>query len=39
MFQLEMDKQQGRISAEEYQKSKAALDKTLQRAISRRKSS
>jgi hypothetical protein len=39
MFQLEMDKQQGRISAEEYQKSKAALDNTLQRAIRRRKSS
>jgi len=39
MFQLEMDRQQRRISADEYQKSKAALDKTLQRAVARRKSS
>jgi hypothetical protein len=38
MFQLELEKQQGRISSDEYQKSKAALDKTLQRAVGRRKS-
>jgi hypothetical protein len=35
LFQLEIEKQQGRISAEEYEKSKAALDQTLNRALSR----
>jgi hypothetical protein len=35
LFQLEIDKQQGRISAEDYEKSKAALDQTLHRALSR----
>jgi hypothetical protein len=35
LFQLEVEKQQGRISAEEYDKSKAALDQTLHRALSR----
>ncbi|MGE0407320.1 MAG: hypothetical protein AB7O65_13575, partial [Candidatus Korobacteraceae bacterium] len=35
MFQLELDRQQGRISPEQYAKSKAALDETLQRATSR----
>ncbi len=35
LFQLEVEKQQGRISAEEYEKSKAALDQTLRRALSR----
>jgi hypothetical protein len=35
LFQLEIEKQQGRISAEEYEKSKAALDQTLHRALSR----
>jgi hypothetical protein len=35
LFQLELDRQQGRISDAEYVTAKAALDKTLQRAISR----
>jgi hypothetical protein len=35
LFQLEIDRQQGRIAAEEYEKSKAALDYTLQRALKR----
>ena len=35
LFQLEIEKQQGRISEEEYEKSKAALDQTLHRALSR----
>jgi hypothetical protein len=38
LFQLEVDRQQGRISAEEYEKAKAALDQTLQRALSRARS-
>lgn len=38
MFQLEVEKQQGRISAEEYEKSKEALNQTLQRALARQKS-
>ncbi|HYH00304.1 MAG TPA: carboxypeptidase-like regulatory domain-containing protein [Terriglobales bacterium] len=35
LFQLEVDRQQGRISSEEYVKAKAALDATLQRALAR----
>ncbi len=35
LFQLELERQQGRISAEEYAKTKAALDQTLKRALSR----
>jgi hypothetical protein len=35
LFQLEVDRQQGRISPEEYEKSKSALDYTLQRALKR----
>lgn len=35
LFQLEVERQQGRISQEEYEKSKAALDYTLQRALKR----
>jgi hypothetical protein len=35
LFQLEVERQQGRISPEEYGKSKAALDHTLQRALKR----
>jgi hypothetical protein len=35
MFQLELDRQKGSISEEEYGKAKAALDQTLQRAIAR----
>jgi hypothetical protein len=36
LFQLELDRQQGRITPEEYAKSKAALDETLHRAATRR---
>jgi hypothetical protein len=35
LFQLEVEKQKGLISAEEYEKNKAALDQTLARALSR----
>ena len=35
LFQLEIEKQKGLISAEEYQKNKTALDQTLARALSR----
>jgi len=36
LFELEMERQQGRISQADYEKSKAALDQTLARAVSRR---
>ena len=35
LFQLEMDRQQGHISKEEYESNKAALDQTLARALQR----
>ena len=35
MFQLELDHKQGRISQEEYDKAKSALDQTLDRALKR----
>jgi hypothetical protein len=35
LFQLEIERQQGRITEEEYVKAKAALDHTLKRALSR----
>lgn len=35
LFQLELERQQGRISQPEYEKAKAALDQTLQRAVKR----
>ncbi len=35
LFQLEVERQQGHISGEEYEKAKAALDQTLQRALAR----
>ncbi len=35
LFQLEVDRQQGRISTDEYATAKAALDQTLARAIQR----
>lgn len=35
VFQLESDRLQGKISTEDYQTAKAALDKTLQRAVQR----
>lgn len=35
LFQLEVERQQGHVTQEEYEKHKAALDQTLQRAIKR----
>jgi hypothetical protein len=35
IFQLELEHKQGRISQEEYEKAKAALDQTLERAVRR----
>jgi hypothetical protein len=35
LFQLELDRQQGRISPEEYIGAKAALDQTIKRAVAR----
>jgi hypothetical protein len=35
LFQLEVERQQGQISQTEYEKTKAALDQTLQRALKR----
>ena len=35
LFQLEVERQQGRISDTEYQQAKSALDQTLQRALAR----
>ena len=35
LFQLEIERQQGKISVEEYEKSKAALTQTLSRALAR----
>jgi hypothetical protein len=35
MFQLELDRKQGKLSQEEYEKAKAALDQTLDRALKR----
>jgi hypothetical protein len=37
LFQLEIDRQQGKISPEEYTKAKAALDETIRRALARGK--
>ena len=39
LFQLEMDRQQGKLSEEEYAKAKAALDETMRRALARKSSS
>ena len=36
LFQLEVERQQGRITPPDYEKAKAALDQTLQRAIVRK---
>jgi hypothetical protein len=36
LFQLEVERQQGRITSAEYDKSKAALDQTLKRAVARK---
>jgi len=38
IFQLEVEHKQGRISQQEYEKSKAALDQTLERALKRKSS-
>lgn len=35
LFHLELDRQQGKISQEEYVKAKAALDETIKRAVAR----
>jgi hypothetical protein len=35
LFELEVERQQGRISQQEYEKTKSALDHTLQRALKR----
>jgi hypothetical protein len=35
LFQLEVERQQGKITQQEYEKHKAALDQTLQRAVKR----
>ena len=37
LFQLEIDRQQGKIAPEEYTKAKAALDETIKRALARGK--
>jgi hypothetical protein len=35
LFQLEVDRQQGKVTPEDYAKAKAALDETIKRALSR----
>ena len=35
LFQLETERHQGKISAAEYEQAKAALDQTIQRAVTR----
>jgi hypothetical protein len=37
LFHLELDRQQGKVTAEEYAKAKAALDETIKRALARTK--
>jgi hypothetical protein len=37
LFQLEVDRQQGKLTQEEYNKAKAALDETIKRALARGK--
>jgi len=34
-FQLEVERRQGQISEQDYEKAKAALDQTLERALKR----
>jgi len=36
LFHLELDRQQGTITQDEYEKAKAALDETLKRALARK---
>jgi hypothetical protein len=38
LFQLELDRQQGKVTPEEYAKAKAALDETMKRALARTQS-
>jgi hypothetical protein len=38
LFQLEIDRQQGKVSEEEYAKAKGALDETIKRALARKSS-
>jgi hypothetical protein len=35
LFQLEVERKQGKISQDDYEKAKAALDQTLDRALKR----
>jgi hypothetical protein len=35
LFQLEVERKQGKISQQDYEKHKAALDQTLERALKR----
>ncbi|MGB8011632.1 MAG: hypothetical protein WCF68_08465, partial [Terriglobales bacterium] len=35
LFQLEVERKQGKITPEDYEKAKAALDQTLDRALKR----
>jgi hypothetical protein len=35
LFQLEVERKQGKITPEDYEKAKAALDQTLERALKR----
>jgi hypothetical protein len=37
MFTLEVERQQGKVSQDEYDKARAALEQTLQRALARTK--
>lgn len=39
LFELELERQQGKISEDEYKQAKAALDQTLQRALARSRNS
>jgi hypothetical protein len=36
LFQLELDRQEGKLTEAEYQKAKAALDETIRRAVARK---
>ena len=38
LFQLEVDKAEGRVTQAEYEKAKAALDETIRRAVARKTS-
>jgi hypothetical protein len=37
LFELEVERQQGKLSPEEYEKARAALEQTLQRALARQR--